>query len=154
MDKRISVPLRQIFEAIESLRKAFPIKRFTIDGRLVGDIGEVIAEREYAIELFEGLVRHHDAKTRDGRNVQIKATFKDSLTFSNVPELYLGFKLLPNGEYEEVFNGPGMVIQQAFAQRKGIGKTLLSFPIATLRQLSSGVRTEDRVPRRKGNGVR
>lgn len=30
----------------------------------------------------------------DGRHVQIKATFKNSLTFRRVPDYYLGFKLL------------------------------------------------------------
>jgi hypothetical protein len=37
-------------------------------------------------------------------------------------------KLYPDGTYDEVFNGPGDVILQRSAQRKGLGKQLLSFP--------------------------
>lgn len=38
--------LRLIFQGIDRLTKAFPNRKFTIDGRLVGDVGEVIAELE------------------------------------------------------------------------------------------------------------
>src|SRR5262245_56365203 len=122
--------LRLIFEGIERLKAAFPNRSFTIDGRLVGDIGEVIAALEYDIVLHEIIQPDHDATTSDGRNVQIKATFKDSLTFRTVPDYYLGFKLHPDGRHEEVYNGPGKVIYDRYNRRKGIGVVLLSFPVA------------------------
>ena len=71
----------------------FPDKAFTIDGRLVEDIGEVIATLEYDIELYEVQRAIHDGETSEGKKVQIKATFKNSLTFKTLPEYYLGFKL-------------------------------------------------------------
>ena len=43
----IKESLTLIFQGIERLHEAFPSRAFTIDGRLVGDIGEVIAELEY-----------------------------------------------------------------------------------------------------------
>ncbi len=46
---------------------------------------------------------------------QIRATFKDSLTFKTCPDYYLGFKLYADGQYEEVFNGPGRVIRERYA---------------------------------------
>ena len=94
--------LTLIFQGIERLHEAFPSRAFTIDGRLVGDIGEVIAELEYDLTLDKVSVPDHDAQMRDGRRVQIKATFKDSLTFKTCPDYYLGFKLYPDGEFEEV----------------------------------------------------
>ena len=42
---------------ISQLKKAFPSKEFTIDGRLVGDIGEAIVYRDYNITLYEGLAK-------------------------------------------------------------------------------------------------
>ena len=78
----IKEALTLIFQGIERLHEAFPSRAFTIDGRLVGDIGEVIAELEYDLTLDEVSVRDHDAQMRNGRRVQIKATFKDSLTFT------------------------------------------------------------------------
>jgi hypothetical protein len=47
----IAEGLRLIFEGIAELTKAFPNRAFTIDGRLVGDIGEVIAALEYDVIL-------------------------------------------------------------------------------------------------------
>lgn len=144
----IKAALRLIFQAIQQLKEAFPNRGFTIDGRLVGDIGEVIAALEYDIVLHDISQPRHDATTSDGRNVQIKATFKDSLTFRTVPDYYLGFKLYPDGRYEEVFNGPGRVIYERYARRKGIGVMLLSFPVSELHRLSEAVSGHERIPRR------
>src|SRR5262245_53735770 len=106
----INHALRLIFEGIEHLKGAFPNRAFTIDGRVVRDIGEVIAALEFDVVLHEVIQPNHDASTSDGRNVQIKATFKDHLTFRTVPDYYLGFKLHPDGQHEEIFNGPGKLI--------------------------------------------
>lgn len=147
---KIADALRLIFDGIHGLKDAFPKKQFTIDGRLVGDIGEVFAALEYDIELFDVLVKGHDGKTSDGRLVQVKATFKDSLTFSTVPDYYLGLKLYRDGNHEVIFNGPGKLIYEKYKHRKGIGKNLLSFPNTDLRELSASVPDEDRISKRKG----
>ena len=130
------------------LREAFPHRRFTIDGRLVGDIGEVVAELEYDLEIDTVSQELHDGTTRDGRRVQVKATFKDSLTFKTTPDYYLGLKFYEDGSFEEIFNGPGSVIEEAFGHRVGFGKQLLSFPNSRLCKLSANVAEENRVPRR------
>jgi len=46
--------VRQLLAIVDRLRAEYPKKRFTLDGRLVGDIGEVIAAQEYDIVLHEG----------------------------------------------------------------------------------------------------
>jgi len=146
----LSEALKLIFTGIAQLKESFPSRSFTIDGRLVGDIGEVIATREYDVILHNVSRPGHDAITSDGRNVQIKATFKDSLTFKTVPDYYLGFKLYPDGQYEEIYNGPGNLIYERYANRKGIGVDLLSFPITILKKLSSSVAPHRRIPTRQG----
>ena len=138
-----------IFEGIRHLHDAFGGRRkFTIDGRLVGDIGEVMAELHYELSLDETSQPTYDATTKDGRRVQVKATFKESLTLSSVPDLYLGLKLHEDGAFEEIFNGPGQLIAARYAHRKGIGDKLLSFPIKELRLLQLSVADKDRVTRR------
>lgn len=144
----ITDALGLIFQGIKQLEEAFPNRAFTIDGRLVGDIGEVIAALEYDLVLHETSQPTHDADTSDGRHVQIKATFKESLTFRRVPDYYLGFKLYEDGRHEEVFNGPGKLIYERYAIRKGIGEALLSFPISELRKLSAQVPEHERIRRR------
>lgn len=120
----IKVGLALVFQGISHLRGTFGHRRFTIDGRLVGDIGEVLAELEYEVTLDKKSRKGHDAKTRDGKDVQIKATFREKLTFRTTPERYLGFRLSQDGTYEEIFNGPGRLIEEQYAHRKGIGKDL------------------------------
>jgi hypothetical protein len=151
MDKRVRITkaLELIFDGIEQLRETFPGKAFTIDGRLVGDIGEVIAALEYDIELYEVQQADHDGETSDGRKVQVKVTFKDSLTFKTVPDYYLGFKLFDDGRHEEVFNGPGRIIYERYKHRKGIGETLLSFPVDELKKLSSRIPESERIKLRE-----
>ncbi len=149
MRESITRGLADIFKGIEHLREAFPNRAFTIDGRLVGDIGEVIAALEYDLTLDTVSQPTHDATCADGRLVQIKATFKDALTFKTCPDYYLGFKLFPDGRYEEVFNGPGLLIQERFSARRGIGQQLLSFPIAQLRNVSAQVTAAERIPKRE-----
>jgi hypothetical protein len=145
----IQSALKLIFEGIRQLQAAFPHRRFTIDGRLVGDIGEVIAELEYDMEVDETSRSGHDGTASDGRRVQVKATFKDSLTFSTVPDYYIGLKLNEDGSFEEVFNGPGSVIANRFSHRKDIGVKLLSFSNTELRKLSESVDPADRIGRRE-----
>lgn len=150
MRHEINESLALIFQGIDRLQAAFPHRKFTIDGRLVGDVGEIIAQLEYDIELDEVSRPGHDAKC-GMREVQIKATFKDSLTFSSCPDYYLGFKLYRDGRHEEIFNGPGELIRQRFATRKHIGQKLLSFPLKELLALNKTVAEQDRIPRRPAN---
>jgi hypothetical protein len=146
--KAISEALALVFQGIEHLKSAFPHREFTVDGRLVGDVGEIIAELEYDVILDEVSQPDHDGNTTDGRKVQVKATFKESLTFKTTPDFYLGFKLYSDGRYEEIFNGPGRLIRERFAHRSGIGTTLLSIPISELRELSKQVAPNERIPKR------
>ncbi len=146
--RAIKEGLALIFQGIQHLRQAYPHRQFTADGRLVGDIGEIIAELEYELTLHTVSQKDYDAVTPTGLRVQVKATFKDHLTFSTTPDYYLGFKLFPDGNHEEVYNGPGQPIFDRFAHRTGIGSKLLAFPLKELRLLSAQVPAAQRIPRR------
>lgn len=148
----INEALKLIFQGIKQLTDKFPNRKFTIDGRLVGDIGEVIAALEYDIDSDDLCRPNYDGKTSDGRRVQVKATFKNNLTFKSIPEYYLGFKLYPDGRHEEIFNGPGQLIYDRYDHRKDIGTRLLAFPIAELRKLSEKVNPKQRIPKREFKG--
>jgi hypothetical protein len=145
----VVLALEKVFTAIDALRKAYPKRSFTIDGRLVGDIGEVLAEINYDIELYKTQKPKHDAETPDGRKVQIKATFKNSLTFTSIPEYYLGLKLYPDGSFVEIYNGLGRKISQRWKHRKGLGTTQLSFPLNELSILSARLHPYERIQRRR-----
>lgn len=146
--KIINAAIVKIFDGIEQLRDAFPTKRFTIDGRLVGDIGEAIVQRDYDVKLYDKVAEGYDGETTEGRRVQIKATFQDSLTIAKTPDYYLGIKIFKDGTYEEIFNGPGRFIEEQYGHRKGYGEELLSFPIPGLKELSKKVPGNERIEKR------
>jgi hypothetical protein len=137
----------QMLSIVEKLCVAYPKKKFTLDGRLVGDIGEVLVEDAYDLTLFEDVKRHHDAESSDGRLVQIKATMKKSLTFpaDHVPNYYLGVRVHLNGSFTEIFNGPGAIAWEAVKGRALPKTNLHSVSIVALSRLQASVRSEDRI---------
>jgi predicted ester cyclase len=63
---RIEEALGFIFRGIGILQTEFSHRRFTIDGRLVGDIGEIIAAAEFDIPLDDVSQAVHDGRTASG----------------------------------------------------------------------------------------
>jgi hypothetical protein len=148
----ITIPeaVKQMLGIVERLCVAYPKKKFTLDGRLVGDIGEVLVEDAYDLALYADVKKHHDAECSDGRLVQIKATMKKSLTFpaDHVPNYYLGVQVKPDGTFIEVFNGPGAVAWEAVKDRSSPKTNLHSVSVVALKKLQEKVRPEDRIPLR------
>jgi hypothetical protein len=152
MTKKISIPIavRQLLSIVQRLRRKYPNKRFTLDGRLVGDIGEVLVAATYEVELFDKLQKHHDGRSSRGWQVQIKTTMQKHLTFpaDHVPKYYLGIKLYPDGHFDEVFNGPGRIARQAIRGRARPKTNLHSISVAALAVLNRRVPDEERIARR------
>jgi hypothetical protein len=148
----ITVPeaVKQMLAIVERLCTAYPHKKFTLDGRLVGDIGEVLVEDAYDLKLFEDIKKHHDAECSDGRLVQIKATMKKNLTFpaDHIPNYYLGVVVGADGTFEEIFNGPGSIAWEAVKGRSMPKTNLHSVSIAALKKMQPRVAPNDRIPLR------
>ncbi len=49
MPAKIKTHIKSLLNIVSELQKLYPQKRFTLDGRHVGDIGEVLAEGNYLI---------------------------------------------------------------------------------------------------------
>ncbi len=144
--------VKRLLEIVSQMQKDYHQKKFTLDGRLVGDIGEVLAAEKYMIELNEGLTKHHDAICTDGTNrkVQIKATMKESLTFpcDHVPDYLIGIRIDSAGNLEEIFNGPGIIIKEKLINRKITKTNLFSISNTTLKTLNKSVQIGQRIPER------
>lgn len=147
---KIEEALKGLFTAVSMLQEAYPGKPFTPDGRLVGDIGEVVASLAYRLTLNEGLTRHHDAVAEDGRNVQIKTTFGTSLTFPvhHVPDYYLGIRMNRDGTFEEIYNGPGHLIKDQLARRTATKTGLYGGLMPMLKRINLLVPDSERIPKR------
>lgn len=99
--------LKELQKIVSELNKYYPQKKFTLDGRLVGDIGEVIAEELYQIKLYEKVIPDYDAITElDNKKVQIKTTLNNSIWYprDKHPELLLVLEITESGELIELYN--------------------------------------------------
>lgn len=145
----VSSAVPRLLAIVDELRRTHH-KRFTLDGRLVGDIGEVLVEIAYEVKLYDGVHRHHDAVDGIGRLVQIKATMQEALTFpaGHVPHYYLGIKINGDGSFREIFNGPGPIAHKAIERRSQPKTNLHSVRLGRLEALSRQVAPEDRIQRR------
>jgi hypothetical protein len=145
--------IKNMLEIVEKLQESYPKKKFTLDGRLVGDIGEILVATDYDVELYEGIQKHHDGELSNGRKVQIKTTMKESLTFpvDHIPEYYIGIKVHPDGTYTEIFNGPGNIAWKAIKERKPTKTNLHSINLSALKKLNNEVGDDERIPKRAAN---
>ena len=147
----LKLQIKVLLDIQKSMAQKFSDKnrKFTLDGRLVGDLGEIIVDMHYDITLHNVSKPKFDAEDSKGRNIQIKATFQDALTFNTKEGYYIGIKIYEDGSFKEIYNGPAKNIYKHFESRKGIGETLLRFANAKLNELSKEVRKEDRISLRK-----
>jgi hypothetical protein len=98
--------IKALYSVIRELETLFPGRHFTPDGHLVGSLGEVTAAYQYDLELLPASVPAHDAKTKDGRLVQIKATQTDRVALRSESQYLLVLRFRPDGASEEIYNGP------------------------------------------------
>ena len=101
--------VRELLRIVSELERRFNDRKFSLDGHLLGSIGEVIAERIYNIKLEKASHKLHDGIV-DGRNVQIKITQIDTVDVKGIPE-YLSVLFLHKETQDvfEVYNGPGSI---------------------------------------------
>lgn len=100
--------VKQLIKIVNELEKEFVGRKFTLDGHLVGSIGEVLAAYYYGLELLPPSAKTHDAISQDGKSIQIKITQATSVLITSEPEyLIVLFLDKENGDVYEVYNGPG-----------------------------------------------
>ena len=98
--------IQKMIKIVGELEAEFPGRHFTLDGHLVGSIGEVLAAYYYGIDLYEASTQRHDGSI-DGREVLIKITQQDNILISEKPDYLLVMYMNKNGSVYEVYNGPG-----------------------------------------------
>ena len=108
--------IQELYATVGKLEKMFPGRHFTPDGHLVGSIGEALASFYYGVQLRDASAEGHDGDVGN-RMVEVKATQKNQVALSSGPQHLLVFKLLPDGRFEEHYNGPGAPVWALFANR-------------------------------------
>ncbi len=147
--------IRQAVKALQTARtrlsERFKDWKFTLDGNLVGDIGEAYAFAHFDLTKIGTGTKDHDFVASDGKLVQVKMTQRNTLglglkepTFDYLIALFLK----PDGEVEILYNGPGAPVytRPGKPPRKSI-------PIEELKNRDKDVDDADRVPKRTETSV-
>ena len=129
---------------VRRLEDRFPGRKFTLDGHLVGSIGEVWAAYRFGLKLLTASAETHDAVAPDGRHVQVKATGGKAISISSEPQHLIVLRLERDGGAPTVYNGPGKEPWMAAGKRQKNGQRSLS--LAKLRELQAKVAPESCVP--------
>jgi O-6-methylguanine DNA methyltransferase len=110
---------------VSELETDFPGRHFTLDGHLVGSIGEVAAAYYYGIKLYPPSAKTHDGEI-GGRKVQIKTTQRGSVLIKYEPEYLIVLYLSVEGEIYEVYNGSGKKAMSIASKPDASGNRRLS----------------------------
>lgn len=128
---------------LDQLEMTFPGRKFTLDGHLVGSIGEVMAAYMYDLNLVPNSTGVHDATTMDGKLVQIKATQGSSVALRCEPSHLIVLKLSESGVPAEIFNGPGHIVWSNCSSLQKNGQK--SIGLVKLRTLQKSVSNSYRI---------
>ena len=137
--------LESLYHASDCLNELFPGRKFTLDGHLVGSLGEVIAEYMFDLRLLRASTLGHDAISRDGRPVEVKFTQRKSVGIRHPPDRLLVFHRPQRGKLEVVYNGPGQLAWENAGKPQKNGQRNIS--LKKLAVLDGTVPRGERLPR-------
>ena len=145
--KSLEPIIKRLYQARNELRALFPELPFSLDGKLVGDIGEAIALQDFGLTQLPAGTELHDFVTDDGRHVQVKTTQATAphrgvglgLTMQSFEHLIV-LQISVEGTYSVLYDGPGTYIDAARSHRK-----TPSLTVSQLRTLNSKVSKAERI---------
>ena len=139
----LSDKIKELYKITNELENSYPGRKFTIDGHLVGSIGEVIVAEHYGLDLLPNSTKTHDARTKDGKMVQIKATQVKGIAISSEPDYLIVIRLLSDGSWEEIYNGPGKAAWDNAGKMQKNGQRPIS--LSKLRSLMGSEAINDKI---------
>lgn len=139
--------MKKLYATVNELETLFPGRHFTPDGHMVGSLGESLVADAYGLELKTASNKGFDALTTSGLEVEIKATQANRVAFRCKPAHAIVIKILNDGTFEEVFNGPGAVVWNQFESKKLPSNGQFQISLSKLKALGDSIPQSDRVSR-------
>jgi len=94
-------------------------KKFTIDGHLLGSIGEVYAKEKFKLKLLKNSSEIHDAEDElTGKLYQIKITQRDKVGLRKEPENLIVIQIDKTGMPNIIYNGNGKPVWDLIKNKK------------------------------------
>ncbi|CAN1507397.1 hypothetical protein MCEMIH15_00685 [Caulobacteraceae bacterium] len=129
--------LETLYSASDRLELLFPGQKFTLDGHLVGSVGEVLAAYMFDLDLLRNSNKGHDAIARTGVKVEIKLTQDKKVGLRHEPEHLLVLQREKGSKVQVIFNGPGEIAWENAGKMQKNGQRAIS--VTRLRQLDLNV---------------
>lgn len=108
--REVAALLEELYTSSARLEAIFPHRKFTLDGHLVGSIGEVVAAYMFDLELNAASTAGHDAIAPDCRRVEIKLTQGTAVAFRECPDHAIVLHRSRIGPVSVIYNGPGALL--------------------------------------------
>jgi|ERR1700722_14746007 hypothetical protein len=144
-DKRVEAIkgiVSSLFASQRALRALAPEYKWAGLGNLLGDFGEFIATHEYGLAKASAGSNGYDARTRDGRSVQVKTNHAASqIGFRGNADLMLVLHVQTSGEWEEIYFGPFAAVKEASRHSARDNKEMIA--ISKLKMMKKILETQD-----------
>lgn len=129
--KKMRIPLPKQFsdicKAVAELEAAYPGRKFTPDGHMVGSIGAVVAAKALDLKLHSTSHSNHVATDADGKEVQIKMTASKKIDLRSNCERLVVLKVVSPKEAEIVYDGPGEPVWNVADKKGSNGQRSVTF---------------------------
>ena len=146
--------LEVLFSTIDLLKNKYKQhnKKFTLDGKLAGDIGEVLVAELYGLTLYGDNNHTHDGFVIgcEDKQVQIKASFNNYFYFTKdlerKPKYFIAIQLKQDGSFEEIYNGTGeLLFSKLCSHLPADRKHPYRLSVKKLRELNNSDENIDRI---------
>lgn len=137
--------IKAIYLIVSELESMFH-RHFTPDGHMVGSIGEILAAYHYDLELYPESTEIHDAKSKNGLEVQVKTTQINKIGLSSNPEHLIVLSINKDGSNLEIYNGPGDIVWNKAGKVQKNGQRYIS--VSTLKKLMDDVPDDKKIERK------
>lgn len=134
--QKVAELISQYYRLTTELERLFPKRSFTPASHVVESFCEVLAAKDFDLELLPASSKVHNARTRDkSKMVQVKAVQADSVVFRSdqVPEHLLVMRLSDEGVPELIYNGPGILAYEKPGRQPANGQRTVR--LSTLRKI-------------------
>ncbi|MGH6917737.1 MAG: DUF6998 domain-containing protein [Geminicoccaceae bacterium] len=135
MKVKLPEAVAAIYKAVQQLQDAYPGRKFTPDGHLVGSIGEVVAAEALDLTLYPSSFPKHDAYDKNG-DVQIKMTAGKSVSLYGTCDRLVVLQIMSPEEAEIVYDGPGIEAWAAAGPPQKNGQRVIR--LGKLRAIAAG----------------
>ncbi|WP_264522378.1 DUF6998 domain-containing protein [Flavobacterium sp. N1994] len=120
-EKELQKIIVELWEIVNRLEKNYfeDGKKFTIDGHLLGSIGEVYAKEKFKLTLYNNSAKTHDAIDEvTKKEYQIKITQRNKVGLRHEPKNLIVIQIDKTGMPNIIYNGNGEPVWNLIKNKK------------------------------------